>query len=74
MDTKEIVVPAEYTESEVALLTGFAMQTLRAYRCRKTGIPYIKRGNRVFYRKADVHAFLEGQRVEVTPLNGAVTN
>lgn len=68
METNEIVVPPEYTEAEVAALTGLARQTLRAYRCRKVGIPYIKRGNTIAYRQEDVHAFLTGQRVETQPI------
>jgi DNA-binding transcriptional MerR regulator len=66
METNEIVVPAEYTEAEVAALTGLRRQTLRAYRCRKVGIPYIKRGNTIAYRQDDVHAFLQGQRIETS--------
>lgn len=66
METNEIVVPPEYTEAEVAALTGLRRQTLRAYRCRKVGIPYIKRGNTIAYRQSDVHAYLQGERVETS--------
>ena len=65
MEVNEIYVEPEYTEAEVAALTGFAPQTLRVYRCRRKGIPFIKREGRITYRQSDVHAYLLGTRVPV---------
>lgn len=59
----EIIVAPEYTEAEASALMGLAKQTLRAYRARGTGLPYIKRGSRVFYRKSDVHEYVKGKLI-----------
>lgn len=58
----------EYNEDEVCAITGWQRQTARAYRCRGAGIPFIRRGNRIFYKKADVEVFMNGKQVQ-TPNN-----
>lgn len=58
-----IKVEPEYTEREAADLLGIQPQSLRAQRSRGSGMPYIKRGTRVFYRQSDVHDRIKGQLV-----------
>lgn len=55
------------TPKEVSKITGWSIKTLAIYRSgkEKKGIPYYKRGNRIFYKRQDVFDFIEGGRVEV---------
>lgn len=43
----------------VARLLRQRPQTIRAWRCHKKGPRYLKLGARVFYRKADIDAWLK---------------
>lgn len=48
------------TPAEVAEMLGVQEQTLTAWRARgRYGLPYIKIGRRIRYRRADVEAWLQ---------------
>ncbi|SMF53435.1 helix-turn-helix domain-containing protein [Pseudogulbenkiania subflava] len=50
---------------EAAQYLGVSVHTLDSWRCiKKPFIPYLKVGARVFYRKADLDAFLAANTVE----------
>jgi excisionase family DNA binding protein len=42
---------------------GISSATLARMRRDNTGIPYVKIGRRVFYRQADVEAFIDSNKV-----------
>jgi hypothetical protein len=52
-----------YSEQEVSSITGKPVQTLRNERHRRTGIPYVKWGKSVLYRKDDIEVFLSQNRI-----------
>lgn len=53
------------TESEVAVITGLSVFTLRNWRFMGKGIPYCKAGVRAIrYDYSDVIEFMRGQRIE----------
>jgi hypothetical protein len=52
-------------DTEVARLTGRAVQTLRNERTLGQGIAYSKIGRSVRYRYSDVVAFMERHRINV---------
>jgi hypothetical protein len=60
--------PAELiAESEAAALIHVKPATLAAWRCnaaRRKGLPYLKVGARVFYRRADISEWLAEQMQE----------
>ena len=57
---------------EVELEYGISEPALRTDRHRRRGIPYIKRGRRVLYRRDDIERFLEARRVlTIDALNDA---
>lgn len=47
---------------EVALLTGYSVKYLRLL-ISKRGIPYYRRGNRLFFCRSEVEGWMMGQRV-----------
>lgn len=51
-------------ESQVAKMTGIALQTLRNHRFLNKGIRYIKIGRSVRYELQDVIDFMEAHKVE----------
>lgn len=53
------------TESQLAKFLNTEVRTLQSWRYQKIGIPYIKVGRSVRYRKSDVETYLANQRVEV---------
>jgi excisionase family DNA binding protein len=54
------------TPIEAAKYLGVEVQTLAAWRSRKScNIPYFRLGTLIRYRKSDVDAFLDSQKVEV---------
>jgi len=52
------------TEKQVSELFGWAVSTLRNWRCLGKGPPYLKVGRSVRYRLEDVEAYLDSHRVE----------
>ena len=57
---KEYLTPGEVQE-----IYGLSMKWLANQRWAKKGIPYIKTGRKVLYKKEDVEAFLEGRKIKV---------
>ena len=52
------------TEAEAAELLGLAKQTLAVWRsCHRYDLPYYKIGSAVRYKRADLEAWLEENRV-----------
>lgn len=62
-----ITVPLELDEHEAAAAMGLSVHTLRTFRYRGTGIPYVKRGTRVSYRKDDIDEYIRGKYIVPTP-------
>jgi predicted site-specific integrase-resolvase len=58
-----ITIPLELTEQQAAEAMGLSVHTLRTFRSRGTGIPYVKRGTRVSYRKEDIDEYLIGKYI-----------
>ena len=52
------------TESEVAVITGLSVFTLRNWRFMGKGIPYCRAGRAIRYDYDDVILFMRGQRIE----------
>ena len=48
-----------YTTKQVAKVLGFAPKTLSNQRILGTGIPFIKIGNAVRYKKSDIETYIE---------------
>lgn len=48
-----------YTTKQVAKVLGFAPKTLSNQRILGTGLPFIKIGNAVRYKKSDIETFIE---------------
>ena len=48
-------------QSKAATLLGLSERTLEAWRYRGGGPPFVKIGRRVFYRREDLHAFIESR-------------
>jgi len=63
--------PKLLTEKEVSALTGIQLSTLRHWRCKRIGPPFLKLGRRrqsaVRYSLADVVRWTENFRVETRP-------
>lgn len=56
----ELPVTPEYlTAFQVAQLTGFTPKGLETMRAKRVGPPYMKVGNSVRYRAADVRAWMD---------------
>jgi|TARA_Y100000294_G_C8428990_1_gene285997 excisionase family DNA binding protein len=51
------------SSKEMALIYGFSKKTLENHRAQRVGIPYIKIGRMVRYRKSDVDQYLEQHRI-----------
>lgn len=55
------------TPENAARVLGIPKQTLAAWRCTKrVRLPYVKVGRHIRYRLADLMAFIESQRHEVS--------
>lgn len=54
----------ELTTDEVAAMASVSRSTLERKRSNGTGMPYIKRCGKVFYRRADVLAWMEANTTE----------
>ena len=52
------------SEKEMQLVYGFCAKTLQNHRCQRTGMPYIKIGRMVRYRKKDVDQYLQQHMVK----------
>ena len=52
-------LPLLLTQKQLAELRDTSERTLERERCNGTGVPFIKWGRRVFYRREDVLAFLQ---------------
>ena len=59
------------TTKQVSAWTGAPAGTLGYWRCVGEGPTYIKIGNNVRYRRADVDAWLEAQIVHIEPKGAA---
>lgn len=51
---------------EAATYLGLSESTLNSMRCEGRGPRYVRLGNRVFYRRADLDAYLKTCTVETT--------
>lgn len=51
-------------EKAVSNITGFALPTLRNWRCIGKGPDYSKIGRAIRYKKKDVLAFMDAHRIE----------
>ncbi|KDE90589.1 hypothetical protein DF40_022480 [Stenotrophomonas maltophilia M30] len=58
--------PARLRVSDAAKYLGLGVSTLDKMRTEGRGPRYLKVGNRVFYREADLDAYLEAAVVETT--------
>lgn len=59
LESKELL-----TEIEAALILGLKPQTLSLWRCQKRyGLPYVRVGRLVRYRRADLEKWLESRLV-----------
>ena len=52
------------TAKETAAVLKISIEGLRKMRRERRGLPYYKRGRGILYKRSDIHAFLEGNRVE----------
>lgn len=57
------IIPEYLTAAQVSRLTGFSIKSLDALRHKRKGPPYLRIGNRVRYRRADVLAWLDAHQV-----------
>jgi hypothetical protein len=62
--------PIYLTEQQVSKMTHRAVNTLRADRHYRRGIPYYKIGRKVLYRKDTVIVHIEGRKIETTDSEG----
>lgn len=53
-------------QSKVAKILGVTEKFLEARRCRGGGVPYIRVGRLVRYKKSDVDAWIDSRRVSST--------
>ena len=51
-------------DSEAAQILGLHVQTLRNFRCRGEGPPYVKIGRAVRYFEGDLIAYLDKRKIE----------
>jgi hypothetical protein len=52
-----------YTDRDIAVKTKIAISTLRNERSRGVGMPYVRIGRSIRYRKADVESYLAARTV-----------
>jgi len=52
-----------YTDTELAEALNVHVQTLRAHRQKRMGIPFVKFGKLVRYRKKDLEAFMDSRLI-----------
>ena len=62
MDTKQQATKVD--EHAAAARMGVSVKTLRTWRWRRIGVPYLKLGSRVVYDVADIDTFLASCRVD----------
>lgn len=55
------------TDTEVAMITGLSLQTLRNWRHQKKGFSYIKVGRSVRYATMDVDGYMEARKINPEP-------
>jgi len=59
------IFPDRYSSQEAANILGVAPETLSIWRCTKRyPLPYIKIGSKVFYKGADIQAFIESRTIK----------
>lgn len=58
-------------ERLTSAVTGIPVRSLQQNRCNKVGIPFIRNGRSVLYRKADIVAFIEGRLETIKGMTGA---
>ena len=58
--------PTYLNEKQVAEITGFALSTLRNNRFHCRGIPYVKIGKSVRYRRDEVIAYMERYKISTS--------
>jgi predicted DNA-binding transcriptional regulator AlpA len=52
------------SDKQMSLVYGFSIKTLQNHRSLRVGIPYIKLGKMVRYRKKDVDEYIELHKVK----------
>jgi hypothetical protein len=57
----EVNLPFLLTPQQLAKLRGTSTRTLERERCNGLGVPFVKWGRRVLYRKQDVLKFINEQ-------------
>lgn len=63
MMTSAAVTPL-VTRSEAAEILGVSPQTLACWACNgRYGLPFVRIGRRVMYRKIDIEAFIQGNLI-----------
>jgi len=68
MNTPEIEV--EYlNDIQAARMLGLAVQTLRNYRCRRTGPPYVKVGRSVRYCRSTLSSYMKNHMIDPEEVN-----
>lgn len=58
------IQPVFLREKQAAKLTGISGQTLRIYRCKRKGPPYIKKQKSVFYDREALIAWMNEGAVD----------
>jgi hypothetical protein len=70
-NTKAAAVVERMKVADAAVYLGLAENTLNRMRCEGKGPRYMRLGNRIFYRRADLDAYLEACTVETTDSRAA---
>lgn len=52
------------TPQETSDLTGYSLKALASHRSRKIGFPYYKMGRKIFYKRSEILAAIETNKVE----------
>ncbi len=58
------------TETQVSELLAIPLQTLRNHRSQRRGLPFIRLGRHVRYRRSDVLAYIEAGAVAMSQSEG----
>jgi len=59
-ETKEWLIAKEVYEE-----FGFSVSTLAKWRMKKLNLPFSKMGKYIRYKRSDIEAFIQGNKVEV---------
>lgn len=58
------------TETQVSELLAIPLQTLRNHRSQRRGLPFVRLGRHVRYRRSDVLAYIEAGAVAMSQAEG----